>query len=388
MDRRFSIYLDAVRFLAAMAVFASHFVYERWTGGLFPEVVARLTFNSGFDAVLVFFVLSGLVIAYTVDAKDKTWRQYAFNRATRIYSVAAPAIIVTIVLDQAGRSLDPTDYAEWWYADHSLLKTAFRGLTFSTEFWTWDYRMGSNGPYWSLGYEVWYYVLFGIVMFARGMARAVLFGGVMLLAGPRIWLLAPVWIMGAALYHHLQRHWRDRTVKPRTALAAGGAALIAVALYAGLRASSANEFLQGLSISLITPVYDAPLGFSNRFLWDWVVGALIVVHFYGAAIFLKRYGSVWLNIAEKPVRWLAGASFSIYLTHYPALHAFDAAMGGNTDDPLRALALFSATFGFCLVFAALFERPLRFIRASVRAIAGGKRRGSMRTDAASYRPRS
>ena len=69
MTQRFSLYLDFLRFSAAMIVFLSHFAYPRFTDGTYSFI---RDLNLGSDAVVFFFVLSGLVIAYTADTKDKT----------------------------------------------------------------------------------------------------------------------------------------------------------------------------------------------------------------------------------------------------------------------------------------------------------------------------
>ena len=54
MTNALSLYLDALRFGAAFVVFVSHYVAERYTGGLFWQGMPY-----GRTAVLVFFVLSG-----------------------------------------------------------------------------------------------------------------------------------------------------------------------------------------------------------------------------------------------------------------------------------------------------------------------------------------
>lgn len=62
----------------------------------------------------------------------------------------------------------------------------------------------SNVPYWSLCYEMWYYVLYAIVAFAKGRMRVALLVLTVLLLGPEIMLLAPVWGLGVVL-HRWQR---------------------------------------------------------------------------------------------------------------------------------------------------------------------------------------
>ena len=63
MDRYFSIYLDAIRFCMAFLVFFYH--------SAFPNFLPWLPWvDVGHHAVIVFFVLSGLVIAYVSEAKE------------------------------------------------------------------------------------------------------------------------------------------------------------------------------------------------------------------------------------------------------------------------------------------------------------------------------
>ncbi|UUZ51422.1 hypothetical protein LP420_19440 [Massilia sp. B-10] len=69
------------------------------------------------------------------------------------------------------------------------LHTLFMG-----ELWTLTETPPWLVPYWSLGFEVWYYVLFGVMVYARGLRRVLLGGLVLLIMGPKLWLLLPVWL--------------------------------------------------------------------------------------------------------------------------------------------------------------------------------------------------
>src|ERR1700742_1917757 len=86
MNRQTSLYLDLVRFLAALAVFVSHICGQRFTGGLLWQSEPY-----GDEAVDVFFVLSGFVIGYVTDGRETSTRSFAVARLARIYSVALPA---------------------------------------------------------------------------------------------------------------------------------------------------------------------------------------------------------------------------------------------------------------------------------------------------------
>ena len=380
MNKQLSIYLDALRFIAAMGVFASHFIMPRWTGGVLPEKLLGLVQQVGIDFVMVFFVLSGFVIAYTVDVKDRVWRDYAFSRSTRMYSVAAPAILATYLLDRSGIALNAGAYDGWWYADESLLAMFWRGLTFSNEFWFSGFRPGSNGPYWSLGYEVWYYILFGIVFFMRGFARIFAAAIACALVGPRILLLAPVWVIGAMLYYAL-RDGRLGEAKSKAAQALVGTAVLAPpVLFAAFHYFDLNNALYAVSARLVEPIYDAGLyERADRFLWHWLVGVLVTVHLAGVAVMLKSWTFTVPMRLEKAIRWLAGGSFSIYLIHYPAMQFTDAVLTGPQDNPYRAAILGLSSLAICFLFASVFERRLASLRSALRSLAqiGRQPRGSL-----------
>ena len=66
MRRELSVYLDVLRLSAALTVFVSHLSWIQISGGF----LWQLQFL-GHDAVMVFFVLSGFVIQYAADTKEK-----------------------------------------------------------------------------------------------------------------------------------------------------------------------------------------------------------------------------------------------------------------------------------------------------------------------------
>src|SRR3954447_25767284 len=73
-----SLYLDVLRFTAAFAVFISHYAPGYRSGGLFWQFA-----GFGRTSVLVFFVLSGFVIAYVSQGKESSLQEYALSRLSR-----------------------------------------------------------------------------------------------------------------------------------------------------------------------------------------------------------------------------------------------------------------------------------------------------------------
>lgn len=374
MNRALSLYLDGLRFGAALVVLLSHFAYERFTRG---DYAVLRELNLGSDAVVIFFVLSGLVIAYTADTKDHAAGRFAFNRLTRLWSVALPAVALTFAFDWAGRQIDPAAYTLPWFNAAAPWEQLLRALLFNSEWGLGNgIRIGTNGPYWSLSYEAAYYLLFGIAVFARGWARIAGLALAGALAGPAILLLLPAWLLGVAVYRVVRR---ETAMSPVLlwSLAIVPPLIYVQCLWAGLPLQ-----LRVLTHDALgTGVVRGLLGFSDEFLWNWLIAAMVAGHLLGIAGLLRARlarrakagkraapGAGWISLA---IRWGAGASFSLYLVHYPALQLFDTLLphvaGGDVLPPLiRDAVLLAATLALSFAFAGLFERPIGHYRAALK----------------------
>jgi peptidoglycan/LPS O-acetylase OafA/YrhL len=327
MHRNLSVYLDLVRFLAAVLVFAVHANYQRFTGGL-PG--GSYFSDLGNDAVMVFFVLSGFVIAYVATHKERTLQEYAASRFARLYSVAVPALILTMLADAAGSWLDPDLYTGRWYAYDEPWARLAAALSFTNELWFSYTRPFSNGPFWSLGYEAWYYVLFGAAWFLRGPTRLWSLAGICLLIGPKILLLLPVWCFGV---------WACR--RATTTVLPLGASLAlffgSLLVYLAFRWLDGPDRLLEMSRDWLGEdvLYDQ-LSWSRHFLSSYVIGACVAVHFVGAAGLAKRLPAC-AALIERPVRYAAGFTFALYLMHYPLLQFFAAFTSATGLEAWRAM---------------------------------------------------
>src|SRR5215472_235423 len=133
MTRSTSIYLDLVRFLAAATVFVAHANFDRLTGGI--PYLSHIDLAAASDAVIVFFVLSGFVIAYVADTKEKTLREFSLSRLARLWSVVIPALFLTLILDYAGSRISPALYdPKWFRSDYPLVRLG-ANLLFLNEVW-------------------------------------------------------------------------------------------------------------------------------------------------------------------------------------------------------------------------------------------------------------
>ncbi len=296
MNQPTSLYLDVVRFTAALIVFLGHIAGMRLTGGF----LWQLGGYTG-EAVAVFFVLSGFVIGYATDRREHTAGAYALARAARIYSVALPALVATFALDAVGRTADPGLYnAGWGYVADGRLGQFLSGLFFVNRVWWAQVPQGSNLSYWSLGYEVWYYGIFGLALFAPARWRWILATAALLVAGPAVASLFPLWLIGLGAYRLCAR--RPLPVHAGALLYVG--ALIAWLGYEVWARHSGRTTALGASLS------------RPEMVQDYVVGLCFAAGVIGFRGLSPRLASA-AAYCVTPIRWVAGATFTLYLFHLP-----------------------------------------------------------------------
>jgi peptidoglycan/LPS O-acetylase OafA/YrhL len=103
MNPGFSLYLDLLRALAAVAVYIFHAQY--FAGKAVPFVG-----QFGSEAVIVFFVLSGLLISYA-RKKHEDIQDFMVARCARLWSVCLPALALAIISDTIGQYLSLDAYS-------------------------------------------------------------------------------------------------------------------------------------------------------------------------------------------------------------------------------------------------------------------------------------
>ncbi|WP_425039320.1 acyltransferase family protein [Primorskyibacter sp. S187A] len=358
MSRGLSTYLDGLRIAAAFIVLLSHFAYPRFSDGRWLWV---REWNLGSDAVIVFFVLSGLVIAHVAQHKPGGIRQFTFDRATRLISVALPALLLTYALDRTGAALAPQVYEGWFYNPLPLWDMLLRGLSFSNEWQGLATRLGTNGPFWSLSYEAAYYALFAIAFYTAGLRRIALLLLGAWVFGLNILVLMPTWLMGVWLYRHLQQA-HTPVPRPRAVLYA----IAPVILYVLAQLAHLPAQLYALTASLD---HMLDLRFSNEILWNWLLGLLVTCHLIGMAHLLRRVTDRSHLMRVSPaLSWSAGGSFSLYVMHYPLLQFLAIAPLQTGNVWLDDAVLLTFVTVLCFAFAALFERPLPLFRQALSQI--------------------
>ena len=222
--------LDALRGIAALLVLLDH-----WRNALFVDfqqihdhrmllAPIYLLCAVGHQAVVIFFVLSGFLISGSIIRAFKSglwhWPRYLTQRLVRLWIVLLPALVLGALWDNLGIYLH---HAPKLYsgisANHMSVNVQSR-LSIADLIGNAAFlqsivvpEFGSNGALWSLANEFWYYMLFPLAACILGrvyqnpvkvVACAIFLCLIGILITQQIWLLFPVWLLGASL------HWVPR----------------------------------------------------------------------------------------------------------------------------------------------------------------------------------
>lgn len=311
-----SVLLDSLRLAASLTVLVAH-AHGMW----FPTLIHNRNQpgDTAHAAVVVFFVLSGYVIAHTTSGTNRGPLHYAQARLSRLYSVLLPALVITALTEVILAKVSP------------VLSTEFtRGLSwprylitggFLHEIWFLSAAPPVNGPLWSLGFEFWYYTIFGLWFYRKPQAKGLLLPlAACLIAGPKILVMMPLWLAGVLAYHiprpklKLSHAWW---------LVAGG---LVAAMWAVFYVPPLPK---GIGY--------APLYFASQFITDWITGIFIASALWALPTSASAQGSAeWVGV----FRQVADLTFPIYVLHNPLLILWRGIFGQhlyNTTQLVQAL---------------------------------------------------
>lgn len=346
MNRAFSLYLDIVRFCAACLVYVYH-SNQRW---LVADPLPLSNF--GHSSVIVFFVLSGFVIAYVTDTKERDWVSYSSSRLSRVYSVVLPTLAVTLLLDCLGRQLRPDIYS---YPFDQILVRLLGSVLMLNELWSVSITSFSNVPYWSITYEFWYYVLFGVLMFMPRSAALVVAALITLLLGPKVLLLAPIWCAGVLLYR-----WKRLESMPMWL--AGFLALGSAAAIVWTHSTGLYEHIHAWFADWIGPKLYRELTFSKFFVADYLLCVLVFANFAGMRRLCRDF-PLRAEPLEHAVRFVAGFTFTLYLLHQPLFLFWGSVLKGITGTLGAWLLVTLLTFASVWAIGQVTENKRHLLKA-------------------------
>jgi peptidoglycan/LPS O-acetylase OafA/YrhL len=361
MRKHTSLYLDALRICAAVAVFFSHVKRD----GLSANNSVMLFLGQfGQEGVAIFFVISGIVIAFVAREKEQDFRSYVVARLGRLWSVIVPALILTVILDVAGRAIAPAMYAEpeiqAWSWDFASLWNFLGPLLFLNKVSFASAVPGTNGPFWSLCFEFWYYILFGVAYYLRGLPRILLLGAVAAIAGPTILALFPIWAFGLLVYVYL-KHF-SRSTPGAGAWALSCSLLVALLLLKYKIASFAIMLFPETAMDVTDLA-----GWISHFAVGIACAINIIAYDACGGVALLR-----TKVVEDAVRFLAARSFSLYLYQAPCIFFFGALTYGMSSSVARIVIVIVLSLATILFLSELTEKRKKwFVSLADGLIPGG-----------------
>ncbi len=353
MSPGLSLHLDFFRVVAVLLVVVSHATLNPMGGGWLRFSL----WTEGLEATLV---LSGFVIVYAVETRERRLAVYGAARLARLWSVVLPALALTPIIDAIGFHFSSAPYENWGEYmgfDNPVLRLSLTAL-FQNQTWFLDVSPLSNIPLWTVGFMAWYYAIFAAFVFSPRGWRYWIAGVTTLLASPKILLLMPGWLFGAWLCHNRKALKVNR---------AWGAALFlgAAALYLGLRVIHVIPWLFSLQQQLFgTFVADHFIANAQEILWQNLIGALICVHLVGAISIAAWLGRL-LRPAARPIRAAAALTFAIYALHFPLELMIAAALHERPDGPVKTTIVLIGALGVSAAIGAMLGPLQPRLRASL-----------------------
>ncbi|MEO5672238.1 MAG: acyltransferase [Ramlibacter sp.] len=324
--------LTGFRFVAAMMVFFSHYAIPGVSGtGL------RIA-QSGYAGVTLFFVLSGFIIAYNyldqfeARVEPGAVRRFLLARFARVY----PLYLFFIVFGSltAGAGAPPWAHLlaiQTWSADS-------------------EFAFSINGPAWSIGVEVFFYLMFPLlvtflartgvlvslrrVQLAAVLVAAAMLGAAVLFTWTGLNNLVPDEPLSAY-------RWLFRTPVLRLGdFLLGMLGAVFFMRFAAMDAASVRRWghatlLCALAILLLMA---AKKNFRSAFSWDVAYALPAALLIVGLAI--NR--ATWISrlLASAPLLLLGESSYALYLAHVPARPMLQEVALGGTLHQLGVYTMF------------------------------------------------
>lgn len=353
-----SLALDLVRGVAAQVVVVGHalifFKIYPVDGNTHPFLIQ----NAG---VVVFFVLSGFLISYTVAQKRSspryTFRTYFVDRFVRIFTAFAPALLFILAFDLVFKAVFGA--AAYSFKDAFDAKTFAGNALMIQDFPLWEVlprlplhldaritSFGSGRPLWTVAIEWWMYLLYGFLIFRREIrlplvAKTLILAGLLVVPlwniGGRGNGLTFVWFAGVAVF--LLRDSKLAAIRPRDAL-----------VTIGILSAGALWRLRLSSLDVYDPLFAA-------FLAAMLLFGLVA---------LRQVQVRHDTVGARVIRRVADYSFSLYLIHYSVL-VFLAEYNGRAGRwPLFLTGLIASNV-VAYAFAMVTEFHHKTLRASLAA---------------------
>ena len=257
--------------------------------------------------VVVFFILSGFLIAYSVNGKnpDYGFKEYFIDRASRIFIAFLPALVVIALLDFSSAALSgPTVYTENatvrnFFGNVAMLQD-FPALKYTKQLLHTDVfsitSFGSGRPLWTVAIEWWMYLFFGFLLYKKFTVASFVLWGFFLIVplfnmASRGNGLSLLWFSGVLVFYLMKSGFYPLPNKTW------------MLVFLFLSAAGVRLLFNGFEVYDLA--FSLPVAFALLY---------VLLEMQRAPQRFAMFGKVG-NLAK----FIAGYSFSLYLLHYSVI---------------------------------------------------------------------
>jgi peptidoglycan/LPS O-acetylase OafA/YrhL len=165
-------------------------------------------------------------------------------------------------------------------------------------------------------------------------------------AGPKILMYMPLWLMGWLTMKCVIERPPFRRPIAIAMIAASVALFFSLKFFADRAATNMYE------------TWSPPQEAIN-FVYFNLIGVAVILHLIGAASLLRQAPELFEKTGPA-IRWLAGGSFTLYLVHQPLILMFASFLHPVEEHVPMAAALLVACFILCFLLAEVAERRKKF----------------------------
>lgn len=367
-----STYLDFARATAAFAVLYGHAATYFLAGGL----TERTEIEAG--GVMVFFLLSGFLISYTVFQKislpEYGFKTFFIDRFSRIYVAYLPALFFVWLLDSYIHTLpvdiDPVRLPALTHfrnmLNHSDLTTWISNLFMLQNYpplkilhqvgltdvsWVMT-SFGSNTPFWTVSIEWWLYLLFGYSVLTLGRAgrfpkfrQIVLLGFLSVvpfyyLIGGQIDCLTLLWLIGLGASVTFINSGKWLALPPTRAWFYSAIILLAAI------------------VSMVGRLFSHKFDYGNFNFWELQFGVFVAIALFAPLLGLASVQKV-PALLKKTATFFSSYSYSLYLIHIPIILCLYISFPHHDSDVAFFWIATSVAHVVAIAFWWLFERHYR-----------------------------
>ncbi len=336
-----STFLHIVKILAIAAVIIGHASKPDILFDVDVSILGRAT-------IPTFLMISAYFAAMTFSkaqikgvSRGRKFLKSVMTRYFNMYFMFVPATFLVLAMDVWLISVDaPFVHTDKFDADLSgmrIVKEFWQLFTFSGEYWaesTVGQGVFSNAAVWTMDYLMAYTVATAALYLLSGTTRVVAICLAVLIAGPTVLLLSPLWWAGVLAFEIHKRSVAQENegregygVGPfqisrgRTRQLAVGVFVLAGVVWLLLEMSTVGPDVYRWSKTLASYDIRQYMGMSKRFLWQWTYIPIIF-----SFLVTSKYiftGSV-AHAFKSRVQTVSKYGFPVFAFHFTTMYFFQA----------------------------------------------------------------